>query len=480
MSQTADTLESDNLRPWQFSLRGLFIFSFTVAVGLSFWKTQKDWSVGALAMASIWVVLGLTAQMRDLRTFGRRWPAANTDELWGRRFAFAWRAAACLLIGVWFVVRLLVGFKIVSPGDSDILIGVSVGEVWDAILLCSIIVAAGGSPDLRRPGWRRPWSWAAGVSIGFVAGFIFLGCLEGYLLVPYLIHVTVTAMSYAQPLCYTMEATTAGTFDRINEFYRIATAGGVSLLASCILLWQLSAIWRKPGLRKKCLGTMLVASLIAMVLLTLRIVAVEIPTISPLLAAQIRMPPPLSLAGGVVLATALAAGVARRWSDLRVGQSPDCAASDRQDTNAVAVGAPDVFHPADSPPPTTWRRNQRRYYHERCILLWPLGCLELLTCIIFWRHMNEICFRLYDAYTVFTFVSNPIENLSFVLALLAVQTASYKLRKRAEANQREQPRLTPAVFLLVWSATLLIIACSVPLLGSWRFAGFLRAGFFAK
>jgi hypothetical protein len=61
------------LQPRQFSLRGLFIFSFSVAVGLSFWKTEQDWFVGALAASSFWIVVGLAAQMRDIRTGSWVW-----------------------------------------------------------------------------------------------------------------------------------------------------------------------------------------------------------------------------------------------------------------------------------------------------------------------------------------------------------------------------------------------------------------------
>ena len=77
----ADALQRVRLSPlrrWQFSLRGLFIFSSSIAVGLSFWKTEQDWFVGALAVSSFWIVVGLAAQMRDI------WTGLGTMASWPR------------------------------------------------------------------------------------------------------------------------------------------------------------------------------------------------------------------------------------------------------------------------------------------------------------------------------------------------------------------------------------------------------------
>jgi hypothetical protein len=323
--------------------------------------------------------------------------------------------------------------------------------IWDAVLLCSTIAAVAGSRPIARSHWRRPWSWCLYVFGGFTAGLLFLMQLADLLTVHVLVHSSIAGILSSQPLRYTSEFVAAGSSTRVCLFYDIASAGVVALLVSCILLWQLSRHWRSARWRRICLGGLLAASFVTMILLTARIALVEIPTISPVMAACIRVPTPLHLTGAIVLMVLLVSAVARRWSE----PSP------------AALGR------------AAWRRDEARYYHERLILLLPLGGIALAHSTVriqaaYLEFRNFFGFS--DWRMVGTCIEGPVACLSLALVMLTAQTAFRGWSKRSAVLATVQPRLTPALFLLTWLVLLIIIVCSAPILGSWCFAAFLRSG----
>ena len=190
-----------------------------------------------------------------------------------------------------------------------------------------------------------------------------------------------------------------------------------------------------------------------MVLFTTRIALVEIPTISPIMAAHIPVPSLPQAAAAFVLAAASATVVARRWSE--------------------PLAAGDVSGKA------VWRRDTSRYCHESRLLVLALGVIALAECIdagyTLWSQSGYLRSNRLEA--VECLLSFPTISLSLALGLLAVQVVFLRRSKRSGAVAIEQPRLTPGIFLLVWLSFFLIIACAAPILGSWHFAAFLRSGY---
>lgn len=208
----------------QFTLRSLFLLTFSVAIGLSFWRIERDWHANitptsfswpvpgagprdcwytaVLAAASCWIVFGLAAQVHDIRRAFRLNSHATTDERWGRRFALAWRLAVCFLIVASFAFQLLFRFHVIVENDRGDSLGVSSLEMWDAVLFTSIIAAIAGSFDIGRHVWRRPWSWGLYIFRGFAVAALFLLLMEGRQIVAYLVHVTIVAILAAQPLMF--------------------------------------------------------------------------------------------------------------------------------------------------------------------------------------------------------------------------------------------------------------------------------------
>jgi len=123
-----------------------------------------------------------------------------------------------------------------------------------------------------------------------------------------------------------------------------------------------------------------------------------------------------------------------------------------------------------------WRRDERRYYHERSAPLLFLGSIALAKCIALGQDIYPWVSEWSNIHLYF--FSLPEASLSLVLVLLAVQVVISRWRKRSDVSAMEQPRLTPALFLTLWFALLAIIVCSAPILGAWRFASFLRSGYY--
>ena len=156
---------------------------------------------------------------------------------------------------------------------------------------------------------------------------------------------------------------------------------------------------------------------------TARICFVEIPSISPIMAANIPLPSPLRLAAGVALMVMLTAAVARRWSEPPLGE--------------VTRGIGD------------WRRDPRRCYHERRGLVLLLGGAALANYIVWWCAANMGFWQWWWSWfidvsqwvSVFCSLSLPTSFLSLVLVLLAVQVAFFR---RPASEDAVAPRAAAA------------------------------------
>jgi hypothetical protein len=192
------------------------------------------------------------------------------------------------------------------------------------------------------------------------------------------------------------------------------------------------------------LGVLLAASLTTTIVLSERIAFVEVPGITPALAADILMPLPHQIAAAAALTLLLVSAAARRWSE------PPRAYS--------AFGS------------WTWRRDERRYYHERRIFLLLLaGVLSMsLVRAIVCDYMGSLGAMLIS--TAYDWIPSAQVCLSAVLIVLAVQSAIFRWSKCDNDIPMAPPQLAPGLFVLIWLVLLAIIIAGVPILGAWGFA----------
>jgi hypothetical protein len=478
MADVSSVADPSAHRPWQFSLRSLFALTFSVAIGLSFWKVTQHWYSSTLAALSFWIILGLMSQVVDLwgsirqsrgcgkgdrhllceapeGPFRQKVPVTfsadlPSDERWGLRFALVWRLALCCLIVAALVVRSLIGFRLFGyKDDEDITVIVfftTARGLWDAVLTVSIIAALASSPRLMRPKRRWPWTWAVNL-LGLIAAGVFLaGRAIDSLLITFLVHATISCILSAQAAKLVTDSLDSFNPKRILQFCDLATAGVVFLLISCVSLWLLALRWRSAPWQRLGLGILLVASLAAMVLLAVRIAFVEIPVVSPVLAANISVPGPPRLAAAAVLVLIVATVVALRWSELPA-----------EHTNQ----------------PVPWRRDEGRYHHERRWLAAALGGAAIASLVVV--GLRQTSPRPDWDELAYLFMI-PENCLTIALVLVAVASVSSGWFRRSDATAVQPPRLAPGLFLVVWSGLLTIIVCSAPLLGAWGLAFWIRSG----
>ena len=139
----------------RLSRRTLLISILSAVLGVFFWRIEEDWHSGAWAAISLWIVLGLMAQVRDLWRSPDGSGAMTSEERWGWRFAVVWRFAIAGLMVAYFVARLFIAWKILVLQDGPDVFWMFFGQISDAVLLTAMIVAIASSPRLT-PAPRVP------------------------------------------------------------------------------------------------------------------------------------------------------------------------------------------------------------------------------------------------------------------------------------------------------------------------------------
>jgi hypothetical protein len=442
------TVASGLRSPRRLSVRDAFVLTASLALGTLVWGFERDWYFGALAAISLPIVVGLLMQAHDLWRSCRQSEGLSSEERWGWRSAVAWRVAVACLMAANLVVGLLVAWRVVIFTEGPELYFASSRLMSNAVLLIALIIAIGSSPRLARRAERRPLSWAIEL-LGCAAAVVLCAIIVmDELLITVLVHITIVGIQSAWPP--SVSADVIARSDPVDTawLFRVTTAGVVSILWNCGLVRLLSLAWWQGGRRRLYVGAALAASVASMVFLAGRIALVEIPYIAPILAANIPMPQPQQLAFGALLAILLVTTAARRWAE----PSP---------TSRAAAGG-------------SWHRDEGRYYHEwRLLVLLVVGVATALHIVLLlgswggWREMRWYLAGL---------LTNPVGTLSLALWILALQGVFSRAPKRANNASIDRPRLAPGLFLLVWSALLVIVIFGVPILAAWGFALCFRLG----
>jgi hypothetical protein len=447
MSDAAVTAGPQFSRPGYLTLPRL-CWILSLALGAIVWACERHWYSGALAALSLWIVVGLGAQMHDLWANCPRSGALPVEERWGWRFAVGWRLAIACLISLCFVIHVLIATRFLLL-DDERGIYLSAAQVCRAVLLTALIVATASSPRLAPRPARRPWSWVGDILRFTLAAILAAAVVRERLLVVNLVHVTIAVIGMAQPrdLCEGFASSNPRDFAHL---FAVATAGIVAVLVSCGLLWLLARCWWRGRAQRVSIAVLLVASLAVMIAIAGRIGLVELPRISPLMAAQITMPKFGLLVLAAMLVLLLVTAAARRWSEPLPSDS------------AVAS--------------IPWRRDERRYYHERrlvIVLLAAVAFLPVLATLSDTWHLLDgwpisIWGRIREELAAL--VEFPEACLSLVLVFLAIQSVSSRRPQIPEAAANDPPGLAPGLFLVNWFALLAIVVFAAPILGTWGFA----------
>jgi hypothetical protein len=290
--------------------------------------------------------------------------------------------------------------------------------------------------------------------LGVAAACVFLLILlMDRLCITTLVHITIEAVLSAQRAEFTAELLAGCTSAGKASLFHFTTAGVAFAIVSCGLLWLFSRRWRPVGWQTVCLGVLLAGSLAAYFSLVARVVLVEVPRVSPVMALHIGVPAVLRLAAACVLVLILATAVALRWSRMPIGVSDRC---------------------------LSWRNNESRYYHERRSLLLILGGVALAMYITMGWSLYSMSqgWGGSDLMCLVYIMETPTGSLSLALIALAAQRGFSKFPKTSPAIPIEQSRLLPGLFAVVWTTVLMIVLGSVPLLTAWGLALWFQWGWY--
>jgi hypothetical protein len=422
-----------------------------LALGALVWACERHWYSGALAAISLWIVVGLGAQVHDLRASCPPSAALPSEERWGWRFALAWRVAVAALIGACFVIQSLIVRRIlvINYGYGDNFL-ISAQMLCQATLLTAIVLAVASSPRFARRSGPQPWPWVLDLFRCVAAVLLALVVATDHTLITVLVHITIAGIGMAQP------PRLGGGFAspspaELAHLFAVATAGVVSVLVACGLLRLLCLYWWRGRGQRVGLGILLAAGLAAMIAIAVRIGSVEIPRISPILASQIALPGLGMSALAAPLVLLVVTAVARRLSE----PSPAAFAGN------ISVA---------------WRRVEGRYYHERRLVIVLLAAATFLPMVPALMDIWGAGFWESTRWRLTAVLTMPEACLPLAIVMLATASVSSRGSEDPVAASIAPSRLAPGLFLASWLAVLVIIVFAAPILATWGFAYWFNGG----
>jgi hypothetical protein len=453
MSQSSDNPSATPHNRWQFSLRGMFIFTLSVAVGaavvrcnmhswLGTGKNEYDMKVGLdgglFAILVFWMVLGLIYQIRDLRSTLASNHTLIAEQRWGLRFEIFWRLTVTALLAMYFFISFLIDIGTLTLSEWAGLGWMDISVFRVSVVILLLLVLVGSVPHIRR---EKPTSlFNRGLQlIVFMLAIVF--CLERWIdltFLPYLIHLATIGIDKAQPLKF------ASVDPRYYNFYSSlffwwSLSSGLIVVVNWIILKQFAQQWSAGVKRRLILSGLLISGVALAGSFVIWIETTGFNKLSPFLADAGSDAPFHCWIAAALLILILASILTFRIT---------------ADYNSLATS-----------PQVSWRQNPNKYYHEK---RWML---VLLAVAIVWFHF-EIYFYQKDVAAKSMLAAGfnysrplslqelleswfglPTDYLWLSLILLSLHRA-FARRKDPEHHQAELPRINPARFVSVWFAAL--------------------------
>lgn len=425
---------------YRFSLRGLFVFVFGCAIGLSIANLDgPTWGDGVLATVATWCLLGFFHEIRDLWHARNRKTLDHAEQIWGWRMAVSWRLGIVGVFALLFIIQYLDAFGWLKP-DDDLWLGAYLRE--PTLVLCILILIYRPS---HYPSVLSKWPLAsrAYCILGWTAlGLMGLWICIHQTMIPFLVHTAIRGIRAAMPLHFVDGTPNPEAYINIRPavdrlwWNSLFVAGVVPV--NVILACQLARQWNRGNLRRVLVSLGLCVGLGVTAAHVVWIYAVAFPHISPELAAN------------------PARGHWDRWlfaAILVVIFTTVCAIRLLSfDDNGKPVFTEE------------WKRNEWRYHHQHRFVLGFLCVMCLILSImrlVDWHPVPLNSFQGILDSLVFLFTSDPAGTL--LLAILLVSLRGLFRKRNARTGQLETGPLvlSPWQFTAVWLVTLLTIATSV-------------------
>jgi hypothetical protein len=436
-------------RRYQFSLRGLMVLVFGVAVGLSIASIEGlGFADGVLAAAGAWIVLGLVNQARDLWSTHRGRNDLSRDERWGWRLAVFWRAGVAGLLVGYYLVSALVALQVIYLPESDDALWATGSDVRRAIfLVCMLIVLWSVLParPAGRRGLRARVVDLAGVAVGLVLCAMI--CWER-MSIQFLVAVAIQGIEMAWPLRFSPDGIELLPAARTARFFRECSLALPLTLINFGLTYGLAIQWSRGLGQRLAWSALLVIALPISAWYTIWVFTVAMPRAFPIMIEAQRHVPLHAWVSALLLVLVLATATTYRL-----------------------VGS--AAQPSDGTY-LSWRRADGRYYHERraAILLLAFG-IAVKVVVVVWYVAREFSF-IGLGLGWQSFATECLCNGQLLLPLIVLSVAGYavlRLGRGRLALRRDCPTpISPWRFGAVWLALFLTMAVGIPMIAIFSFA----------
>lgn len=248
---TAERLFGDRTRRrFHFSLSGLFICVFGIAVGLAEARhIGASWIDGLLAAVAAWGAVGLAQQARDIWRHFQGDESLGEDQRWGVRFAAFWRMAVVALAVGGFVLSQMesVGFVTLPEGPSDFN---NTGQLLRSatfFLTLLFMAGRGHAPALPVSPAKR-WVEPAALAAGFILGLL---VWWDDMMIWFLVHVACEGIAAVSPLRFLEPRAVPSLAAQYKPFVCGSAMAFVLSTLSFTVIWQLpksSRRWRPTSI----------------------------------------------------------------------------------------------------------------------------------------------------------------------------------------------------------------------------------------
>jgi hypothetical protein len=443
---------------WQFSIRGMLIFTASVAIGASVWQAKlaswtsqgtlgvpekqefirSGWAGGILIVFIIWFMFGLLYQIRDLWKFSAAHRELESEQRLGLRLEIVWRASViALLLGYAVLAVLLNQGWIVLPEKDDINLWGGGDMAREAAMILILLLIVASVPHARRkPKWP-PVYWLINLAAWWLAISICLKYWKDETCIAHLVHIATIGIDISFPLKFSRIDPTQYR-DRCALFYHWSMISAAIVIFNWICLRCLARQWSKGAVRRWIGSVLFLGGIAAVGSFLVWLYGRGLEQISPYFA-EIGPQEPWHCWIAIVLVYFIL-------------------------ITAMAYQSSVDYDPLPQPPILSWRKNWDKYYHE-----WRMVLLGLVIAIV--------CFRIYCAYegqllaqrnmpAGFSFPMTPVFSARFLGEAFFLRPIDYlwtglilialfrALAKRTDPNnlRSEIPRVNRAKFTAIWLA----------------------------
>ena len=435
---------SQSVKRWrprfQFSLRGVMVFTVGVALGLSWGRIHGwGWHDGEpiIAAAVFWIVLGLANQVRDLWAAFHRRADLTGEERWGWRFALFWRVGVAFLFLAYYLVDALKAKGLIYlpryPGIEGAMVG---SNLLRALFQLSLLIALWSGIARKLQKRQRAWPHVAEV-LGIFAGAVMclVLCFDQTRL-PFLVATSVHAIERAYPAGFHGAGIDPDIAARTGRFLWQSAFGASLVLVNLGLMRQLACQWTFGGRRRWLWAVLLFAGLAFSAGYFLWVSMSAFPAAFPsMIDAQVVGPLNVWVLVVVVVTILVTTGAYRMTS----------ATLDREPCRAIK-----------------WRRHERAYYHERRAVM----LLVAATISYAWGRVLALLYA--DGYLWGILIFEPFYLVAPIL--IVAWYGGLAPRPIVRAPRADTPRLPIGRFCVFWVALCVTTVTGIPMIGLFSFA----------